>query len=58
MKNLNQIRQSRKIEDFQIKNYMFYWVFDGKGDYKQMHREAEYRMFIERNYEAKSNQNF
>lgn len=58
MKNSAQISQNSKIENFQIKNYMFFWFFEGNGDYTQKHNEIDYRRFIERNYEAKSNQNF
>lgn len=58
MKNSAQIRKNSKIEDFRIQNYMFYWVFEGNGDYTQKHKEIDYRRFIERNYESKSNQNF
>ena len=47
-----------KIENFQIENFKFYWIFEGNGDYAQKHDEIDYRRFVERNYESKSNQDF
>jgi hypothetical protein len=57
MKNLYDLNPKKKIENFQIKNYMFYWIFEGNGEYTQKHKENDYRIYIERNYESKSNQN-
>jgi len=55
MKNSAQTSLNSKIENFQIKEYMFYWIFEGNGNYTQKHNEMDYRRFIERNYESKSN---
>ena len=55
MKNSLQTSSNSKIENFQIKEYKFYWIFEGNGNYTQKHDEMDYREFIERNYESKSN---
>ena len=55
MKNSAQTSSNSKIENFQIKEYMFYWIFEGNDNYTQKHDEMDYRRFIERNYESKSN---
>ncbi|MBZ0203103.1 MAG: hypothetical protein IT281_02800 [Ignavibacteria bacterium] len=44
------------IRNFKITDFQFYWVFEGNGEFKEMHNELDYRRFIERNYESKSNQ--
>ena len=56
MKNTENTNQRVTAKNFQIKEFKFYWVFEGNGNYTQKHDEIDYRMFIERNYESISNQ--
>ena len=58
MKNLTNQNTPKRIKNFEIIDYRFYWVFEGNGEFSQKHEESDYRRFIERNYESKSNQNF
>ena len=58
MNTITKKNKNDKIKDFQIKNFKFYWIFEGNGEYAQKHDEIDYRRFVERNYESKSNQDF
>ena len=55
MKNSVQKSSKNKVENFQITEYRFYWIFDGNGSWIQKHDEMDYGRFIENNYESKSN---
>ena len=56
MKNSEKNNSKVSIRNFKITDFQFYWVFEGNGEFKEMHDEIDYRRFIERNYESKSNQ--
>lgn len=58
MKNTEKTNSKKNIKNFEMNNYKFYWIFEGNGNFTQKHDEIDYRRFIERNYESKSNQNF
>lgn len=56
MKNTENKNKRITAKNFRITNVMFSWEFKGNGDYTQEHKEIDYRRFIERNYQSKSNQ--
>lgn len=43
-------------KNFKMTDIKFSWEFDGSGNFTQIHDEMDYRMFIEKNYQSKSNQ--
>jgi len=56
MKKLNEIRKNnKKPEKFEMKDFAFYWIFNGNGDIIQKHNESDYSCFVERNYQSKCN---
>lgn len=58
MKNAENKNKKITAKNFRITEFKFYWEFEGNGNFTQKHKEIEYRRFIERNYESRSNLNY
>jgi hypothetical protein len=58
MKNTESKSKSKSTISLNFKEFRFYWIFEGNGEFKQEHDEKDYRRFVEYNYENRINRDY